>query len=169
MKLDTLPVVTNGAEGYWRLALKRLTDSAVHRFMFITFIVSISVTVVMVVLANDDDGWLIRVLVTECLFVLGIVYYYVQKQIPTFVKALIVMAAGVWNNFYQLGQLKNHVGQHEVYERLLFIVLGVGAIGEAFKHLVSEFKKDGHKHPRTSTPQSNVSWATPNPGSQVPE
>jgi hypothetical protein len=68
-----------------------------------------------------------------CLMLLGLArtYYDLEKLIPERVKTGILLLALVWNNYYQLGKI--WLEGKDIYERVLFIVVGTVAMAEFVK------------------------------------
>ncbi len=89
-------------------------------------------------LSLGDSG--VRSGICVSFFFCGIVYYFIQRRIPKWLKALLVIAAALWSNFYQLGKLAEEGARPMLYDRIIFIVVGIGVIGEGIKRLIDDLK-----------------------------
>jgi hypothetical protein len=106
-----------------------------------------------------------RILV--CLMLLGCArtYYDLEKLISTKVKTGILLAALVWNNYYQLGKIGEHLEANNVYERFLFIIVGTVGMAEYLKR--QKATRNQTEKQRLPPSQSSASPAAPTPAAQA--
>lgn len=74
-----------------------------------------------------------RILICGMMLGCARTYYDLEKLISKNVKTAILLLALVGNNYYELGKIAEHAEGNNLYERVLFIVVGTIAMAEYVK------------------------------------